>query len=114
MSVADPVRFTFCGLIGALSMNVSFPVLVPVAVGVKVTLAVQVASGANCAGGTGHVLVGAKSPLVETFLMVTGRGNEFVAVTVLEGLVVPMVWRENFRLVGEKVRPLQTPALPAL
>ena len=84
MSVADPVSLTVCGLAGALSMNASFPVRVPIAVGVKVTPAVQVAPVASVAGGTGQVLVWVKSPLVVIFLMVTGRGNGFVTVTMTE------------------------------
>lgn len=45
--VAVPLRETVCGLAGALSLTESVPVTVPIAVGVKVTLMVQLAAGAR-------------------------------------------------------------------
>ncbi len=45
--VPIPVRPTDCGLLGALSVNVSVAFLVPMALGVKVTLIVQLAFGAT-------------------------------------------------------------------
>lgn len=44
-----PVRLTVCGLAPALSVMVSAPVRVPVAVGVKVTLIMQFAPAATLA-----------------------------------------------------------------
>jgi hypothetical protein len=43
----DPERLITCGEFDALSFNVKTPVLVPVALGVKTTLAVQLAAGAR-------------------------------------------------------------------
>ena len=46
-SVALPVRATLCGLPIALSVIVSEPVRLPLVVGAKVTLKVQLAAGAT-------------------------------------------------------------------
>jgi len=46
-SVPVPDKFTTCGLLFALSVTTSVPVLLPTAVGVKVRLIVQLADGAN-------------------------------------------------------------------
>jgi CRISPR/Cas system-associated exonuclease Cas4 (RecB family) len=46
-TIPVPVKATVCGLPLALSFTVSVPVLAPVAVGVKVTLMVQVAPAAT-------------------------------------------------------------------
>src|SRR5256712_666884 len=59
-AVPVPVRLTMCGLPAALSVMVIAPVRVPVAVGVKVTLMVQLAPAAT---EVPQVLVCAKSPL---------------------------------------------------
>lgn len=53
-----------CGLFGALSEMVSVPLRVPAAVGVNVTLIVQLAFTATSAGKLPQVFVSAKSPLV--------------------------------------------------
>ena len=45
-----PVRFTVCGLFQALSLTVSVPLRVPEAVGVNVTLMVQLELAAKVAG----------------------------------------------------------------
>ena len=42
-----PVKFSVCGLPAALSVMVKLPVLTPVAVGVKITLTVQLEAGTN-------------------------------------------------------------------
>ena len=46
VDVPLPLRFTVCGLFGALSVKVSVPVAAPVAVGVNVTLTAQLAPAA--------------------------------------------------------------------
>jgi hypothetical protein len=56
-----PLSDTDWGLFAALSVSVSVPVRLPVAVGVKVTLIVQLAPGAT---EPAQVLVWAKSPVV--------------------------------------------------
>jgi len=69
--VPMPVRLTNCALPSApllLSMMVSVPILVPIAVGANATLIVQSFPGAS---GPEHVLVSAKSPLVT--MLVTER-----------------------------------------
>jgi hypothetical protein len=55
-----PVSVTVCGLPAALSVTVTLPVLIPVAVGSKVTLMVQLALAATLEP---QVLVWEKSPL---------------------------------------------------
>jgi hypothetical protein len=45
--VPDPVRLTFCGLPAALSVMLSAAVRVPDAVGLNLTLMVQLAAAAN-------------------------------------------------------------------
>ncbi len=46
-AIPVPLRLTLCGLFGALSVIDSVPVRVPVTVGVKVTLIVQLAPAAT-------------------------------------------------------------------
>src|SRR5271167_2806495 len=60
-----PERATVCGLPVALSEMLSEPLRAPLAVGVKVTLAVQLCPGLSmlCKGAAAHVLVWRKSPL---------------------------------------------------
>lgn len=60
MSVPVPDKFTVCGLFAALSEMTSVPVLLPAAVGVNVTLIVQLAETANV---DPHVLATAKGPV---------------------------------------------------
>ena len=62
VAVPMPVNVTTSGLVGELSVTVTAPVLVPVAVGVKVTVSVQLAPAANCAGSVPQLFVWAKSP----------------------------------------------------
>ena len=57
-----PLSATVCGLPLALSVILTLALRVPVAVGVKVTLIVQVAPAAMVLGLIGQVLVWAKSP----------------------------------------------------
>src|SRR5437879_12446416 len=59
----DPVRLTACWASGVLSVIVRLPVLVPVWLGVKVTLTVQLAAGASVAGRWPQQLTWAKATL---------------------------------------------------
>src|SRR5207237_7671843 len=92
-----PVSDTFCGLLEAESVSVSVPVRVPPAVGVKVTLTVQLAPAARLLP---QLLLCEKSPLVVMELNVTAPAVSLVAVTVLAALLVPTFCDANVRLVG--------------
>src|ERR1700737_387443 len=96
-----PDNETVCGVLVALSLIVSVPVLVPKAVGVKVTeieqkpppeIAVPV-----------QFWVSAKSPEIVTEFTVNGRFPEFVTVTICAALVVLRVCEANTRLAPLKV-----------
>ena len=54
-AVPVPVNCAVCGVFGALSLTVSFPVRAPSAVGVKVTEILQLPPAASVAGVIGHV-----------------------------------------------------------
>src|SRR5271165_418682 len=92
-----PDRATFCGLSGALSVNVRLPLRTPVCVGVKLTFTMQLAPAATVLPLTQGctVLVAlmgtrAKSPLVATVVMLRATVPELVTVTFfLPGAVVP-------------------------
>src|SRR6266576_3761149 len=83
--VPVPVRLTICGLPPALSVMVKFPVRAPAAVGVNVTLIVQVFDPAVAGKVAGHavapVLVSAKSPDAAMELIVSATFPVFVSVT---------------------------------
>ena len=66
-----PVRFEVCGLLRALSLTLTVPVLVPVAVGLKTTSMVQVPEEVNCVPQVVEETL--KSPVVEIkmFLRIT-------------------------------------------
>src|SRR5579859_7644932 len=81
-----PLNVTVCGLPGALSVIAIEPDLGPVAVGVKVIVSVQFAPTAT---EPPQLLVTAKSPLGDIFVMVNGPVPELVKVTVCAALVVP-------------------------
>jgi hypothetical protein len=88
-----PVRLTVTwpgdGSFGSLSIMVSVPLRVPVVVGVKVTLIMQLDPAASVAGESGHALeLTAKSPLAAAPPMVSGAVPEFVRITVSGGLLV--------------------------
>jgi hypothetical protein len=81
-----PVRLAVCGLPIALSATVNDPVLVPVAVGVKTTLIVQLVLAARLVPQV--VVETAKSPVVEITRLVSAtvcllaRVNTFAALLV--------------------------------
>src|SRR5205823_75698 len=91
-AVPFPLRENICGLPPALSVSDSVPVRAPEAVGVKVTLMVQVPPAAKVAGLVGQalapVLVAAKSPEGANELIVKAAAPVFVSVTVIGALVV--------------------------
>jgi hypothetical protein len=84
-----PVRLNDCGLPEALSVMLRVPMRVPDAVGVNVTLMVQLAPAAT---ELPQVLVWAKSPLAETPVRFSEALPVFASVTVCAALVVPTVW----------------------
>lgn len=81
-----------------MSVIVRVPVRVPLAVGVKVTLIVQLPLTANEAP---QLLVWAKSPLVAMLVMVSAAVPLLVSVTVCAAEVVPTFWPAKVRLAGE-------------
>src|SRR5207302_662249 len=102
-AVPFPLSVMICGLPPALSVSDSVPVRAPEAVGVKVTLMVQVAPAAKVAGLVGQalapVLVAAKSPEGANELIVKAAAPVFVSVTVIGALVVASSWLPKSRLV---------------
>jgi hypothetical protein len=95
-----PVSVTVCGLPGNGSLTVMAPLRMPVAVGVKVTLTLQLAVGARVAGLTGQLLVWAKSPLAAT-LTVVAEAPLLLTLTASALLVVPTSWFPKVRLEGD-------------
>src|SRR5436305_1093931 len=91
-AVPFPLSVMICGLPPALSVSDSVPVRAPEAVGVKVTLMVQVPPAAKVAGLVGQalapVLVAAKSSEAANELIVKAAVPVFVSVTVIGALVV--------------------------
>jgi hypothetical protein len=81
-----PSKVTVCGLPAALSVMVTAPVRVPVAVGVNVTLIVQLPPTAT---KLPQVFVCPKSPLAAILEMLSDEIPMFVNVTVSAALVVP-------------------------
>ena len=77
----------FCGLLLALSVTVNDPVRVPTAVGVKVTLMVQLVPAARVVPQV--VAEIAKSPVVELAMFLSATFCLLVSVNSLAGLVVP-------------------------
>jgi len=101
-----PVSVTVCGLIGALSVIAMVPLRVPVAVGVRVTLIVQLAPAARLAP---HVFVTPKSeefvPVTLMLEMARLTLPVFERVTVCAALGVPTCCPVNVRLPGEVFAP---------
>lgn len=98
-----PVRLTVCGLPVALSVIVNEAERVPVTLGLKVTLIVQLLPTAT---GPAQLLVGAKSPAfvpVTVTLATFKAATLLVSVTVWAALVVPTVWAAKVKVVVDKV-----------
>lgn len=93
------VRGTVCGLPVALSVMLTEAVRVPVAVGVKVTLIVQLVATAS---EPPHVFVCAKSPLFVPVMAMPAIVNGAVPVlhrlTICAPLVPPTIWPPKLRL----------------
>jgi hypothetical protein len=81
-----PVSEADCGLPTPLNATVTFPVRVPVTVGVNVTLIVHIPDAAIVVP---QLLVCAKSPLATTLVMLTAVAILLVAVIVCTALVDP-------------------------
>jgi len=79
---------------------VSKPVLLPVAVGVKVTLMAQLAPGANPAP---QVLSCAKSPVTVIPAIVKAAVPVLLIVIVCGALVDPSAWLVNVKLVDDRL-----------
>jgi hypothetical protein len=101
-----PVRLTVWGVLDALSLIVSVPVRLPAAVGLKVTLMVQVPLAAT---ELPHVSVSAKSPLTAILVIARLTVPPLVRVIALAVLVVPTAWLAKASEVGDTVAELVTP-----
>jgi hypothetical protein len=95
-----PPKDTTCGLPAALSVIVIEPFLLPSAVGVKVTLMVQLAATARVVP---QVLVCAKSPVATMLVIFRAAVPGLLNVTACGGLVVPKGWLAKVKLVGDKL-----------
>ena len=99
-----PDKLTACGLPLALSLMLSEAVSLPLAVGVNVTLIVQLAPAAS---ELPQVLVWAKAlalaPVIATLVMLNVAVPLFVRVTVEAALLVPTAWLLKETLVGERL-----------
>jgi len=105
--VPVPVRFTVCGLVSALSVNVTTPVAEPSAVGEKIIPTVQLEPAARLMP---HVLLAATAngPLELMLVKLSATLRRFVTVIVFVELVLPTANVPKFKLAGEKL----TGALP--
>ena len=87
-----PLKLTVCGLLLALSLTLNCPVLVPVTIGVNVTLTVHVFLDAKLVVQV--VADTAKSPVVEIAMLVSVTVWLLVRVNFFAALVVPTVCDE--------------------
>jgi hypothetical protein len=85
----------------ALSLTLNFPVLVPIAVGVKTTLILQLVLAARLAPQVVEETL--KSPVVEITMLVSVTLCLLVRVNVFGRLVVPTVVPGNVTLAGANV-----------
>jgi hypothetical protein len=97
-----PVSGTVCVLPPPSSLMDTEAVLVPTAVGVNVTLIVQLPPAATVVP---QVFVCAKSPasppvMLTPLIVIVADGRVFVSVTVCPALVVPTAWSAKVRLAG--------------
>lgn len=95
-----PLNEIVCGLFAALSVMVTDPYRLPLAVGAKVMLRVQLAPLPTLEP---HELVSAKSPVVETLVMIKGEPPMLFKFTDSGVLVVPTTWEEKVRLEVERL-----------
>ena len=96
-----PLRLTFCGLLEALSVKVSVPPAVPVAVGVNVTPTAQPAPAARLAPQV--LLEIAKGPLIPALEIVRDVLWRLVSVTVTAELVPPTATVPRFNELADRV-----------
>src|SRR5947208_759144 len=112
-AVPFPLSVMICGLPPALSVTDSDPVRAPEAVGVKVTLMVQVAPAARSeerrVGEVARVRVAAKAQEGANELIVKAAVPVFVSVTVIAVLVVASSGLPKPRLVGANPTPGAVP-----
>ena len=94
------------GLIAQVEMIVSEPVRLPSAVGLNVTLIVQLAPAAT---EPPQVLVSAKSPLDDMVLIASGAVPVLLRVTACAALVVLISWLPKLRPDGDKLTTGATP-----
>jgi hypothetical protein len=108
-----PVKLTVCELPLALSVIVKVPVRVPAAVGVKVTLIVQLAPALTLLP---QVLVWEKSPLAVMLEMVSVALPVLVRVTICAVLLVPDNWAEKVSEEDDKLTagPVPVPLKPTV
>jgi len=92
-----PVNLVVNGLNRSAAKVLILPVCVPVVVGVKVTLMVQLPLAGTLVP---QVLVCANGPLIEMLPMVTGEGVELLTVNTLGALVVPTFVEGNVKDAG--------------
>src|SRR5262245_4799054 len=101
-----PLKVTACGMPLPLSVMLSAAPRLPVAVGVNVTLIVQLALSALVAVLTGQLLVCALLPYTTLFrsilLIVSAPGPLLVKVTFCAALVVFTVWLPKLRLAADR------------
>ena len=95
-----PDNPTLCGLFDALSLIVIVPVRWFSALGVKVTLIVQLALVAT---ELPQVLLWAKSPLAAMLVIESAAFPVLLSVTLCGALVVFTAWAPKVRLVGERL-----------
>lgn len=101
-------------------MTLTEAVRVPPAVGLKVTVNVQLLPAASVEGDKGQVFVWLKSPellpVMVMVVMVSALFPLLVKVTFWVALLVPMFWTAKVRLVGEKVTagPVPVPLRPTV
>jgi len=105
-----PESATSCGLPGALSVTLKDALRAPVAVGLNVTLKVQLAPAAKeapqvCVCKKFPALV----PVIAIELIVSAAVPTLVRVTVLAALVVPTVTVPKLKLVGDSLAVVPTP-----
>ena len=102
----EPVREINCGLFEALSVIVNMPLRKPLAVGVKVTLTVQLELAPTLAP---QLLVCAKSPLACIPLMLVAVGPGFDRVTGCEPLALPSACAAKLSAAGVAFRTFAPP-----
>jgi hypothetical protein len=109
-AVPVPVRLTVWVAGLALSVTVKVALCEPLAVGVKVTLKVQLPPAATVAP---QLLVCAKSllfvPVMVTLVTLSLALPVLHSIMVSAALVVPFAWLPNQRLVGDRLAPGPAP-----